>query len=847
MTQLSLIPATPEYHPLPGVWDEMWDADAGVRPHWTHLVRGLAGLGAREWSARGQRIARLLRENGVTYHVYDDPRGYTRTWELDPIPLVLDGHEWLAIQAGLEQRARLLDLVLRDLLGPRALIDRGLLPPELIWAHGGYQWPLLGGRPADRRQLVFYAADLARGPDGRVWVMADRAQAPSGVGYALENRAAMARTFPELLEDAGVAKLTHWLAAAQDTLYRLAPAGRDDPHVVVLTPGPANETYFEHAYLAARLGFSLAQGDDLTVRDGRVWLKAVAGLKPVDVILRRVDETWCDPLELRPDSRLGSAGLVEAARRGNVTLANPLGAGLLENPGLMPFLPALSQALLGEELKLPTAATWWCGQPKERDYVLANLHQLVLKPIQRGHLGQTVFGALLDRKQLAAWRERIQAQPHLWVGQQPLTLSTVPAAHGGRLQAHHMSLRAFLVSHGDGYATLPGGLTRVVRRPDQGDPLSGQSGALAKDTWVTPSPPRARAESLPGGRREAFADVRALLDKGDEILTSRAADNLFWAGRYLERAEVVARLLRTVLDGLWEEETTPGLAPVLHALMRAIGRAPGQCGCAEHPDLAACVRDLVTHDEGPGNLVHSVRALLACTYGTREYWSVAIWRLLDRIERDWGRRRHGRSPERTDLWLGRLIDALAGLAGLASETLPREAAFRFFDLGRRIERGLNLVTLLGQSLHARLDEEAERESLALLLQSADSLITYRRRFRAEPGLAGVLALLVWDHDCPRALAYQLRAAGHHLAELDPDRRRPRPRALLTEADNLLRLAQVGMPAQVHDAAGRARLADTLAEVARHLAEVSDGIGQAWFAHVQEPQSLRPVWRARASA
>ncbi len=847
--------AAPDYQPLPDAWDEMWDATSGVRPHWGDLVEGLAGLGARDWSARGQRIKRLLRENGVTYHVYNDPRGYSRTWELDPIPLLLDAAEWQQIEAGLEQRARLLDLVLRDLYGPQTLLKRGLLPPDLIYAHAGYLRPLLGAMPADKRQLIFYAADLVRGPDGRIWVMADRTQAPSGAGYALENRSVMARTFPEFLEDAAVAKLNPWLESVRSALGGLGSgAGRENPQVVVLTPGPANETYFEHAYLAARLGYNLAQGDDLTVRDGRVWLKSVQGLKPVDVILRRVDEEWCDPLELRQDSRLGVAGLVEAVRRGNVALANPLGSGLLENPALIPFLPVLAKALLGEKLLLPSAATWWCGQAQEREHVLANLSRLVLKPIHRGQASETVFGAELDRKQLAVWRERIQAHPHFYVGQEPLLPSTTPALHGGRLLPQKASLRAFLVSRGESYATLPGGLTRCT----SGNRLSAQSGALNKDTWVTPvaEPKPLMPPMLPPMLQQTMTQtalqgapsIRQTIGqlRESEILTSRAADNLFWTGRYLERAEAVTRLLRAVLDGLWEEETAPGLEPVLHALMRLMGYVPGDCGCTDRVDLATCVRELTTQSERPGNLAHTVRGLLGCAYGTREYWSVAIWRLLDRVERDWGHgvgklaRKAGGSHERIDLWLGRLVDALAGLAGLASETLPRESGFRYFDLGRRIERGLTQSTLLAQTLQSRLSGEAERESLSLVLQSADSLITFRRRYRAEPFLAGVLELLLWDADSPRALIYQIHTARNHLAQLTQVGQRCNAERALFSAEERLYAAEANLETWQLDSNARHTLIMTLGEVSGQLIAASDAISHTWFTHVQELYALRPL-------
>jgi len=868
-TQTSLFPNTPDYPFLPDTWDEMWDAAAGVRPHWRSLIGSLSQLPARDWSARSQRIQRLLRENGVTYHVYNDPRGYSRTWELDPIPLLLDAVEWQHIEAGLAQRARLLDLILRDLYGPQTLLKSGLLPPDLIYAHAGYLRPLLGTLPADRRQLIFYAADLIRGQDGRIWVMADRTQAPSGAGYALENRSVMARTFPETLEDAAAAKLTPWLDAVRAALSNLSSvSARENPQVVVLTPGPANETYFEHAYLAARLGYTLAQGDDLTVRDGRVWLKAVQGLKPVDVILRRVDEIWCDPLELRQDSRLGVAGLVEAVRRGHVALANPLGSGLLENPALIPFLPVLAKALLGEELLLPSAATWWCGQKMEREHVLANLPDLVLKPIHRGQSSETVFGAELDRKQLASWRARITAQPHLFVAQEPLQPSTTPALLSGNLVPHKASLRAFLVSHqeGDeeGYATLPGGLSRCT----SGSVLSAQRGATNKDTWIIPNVPQSAEPQVPLAPLMPLVPLQApafdtlqpapvvvlgmtfkpapSYRREAEILTSRAADNLFWTGRYLERAEAVTRLLRAVLDGLWEEETAPGLDPVLRALMRLMGYAPGDCGCQERIDLAACVRELTTQNERPGNLAHTVRSMLACAYSTREYWSVSIWRLLDRLERDWGqgtgkltRKGHG-GQERIDLWLGRLVDVLAGLAGLASETLPRETGFRFFDLGRRIERGLTLSTLLKQTLQSELTGEAERESLSLILQSADSLVTFRRRYRTEPYLAGVLELLLWDSESPRALIYQIHTARQHLTQLTHAGQRCLAERALFSAEERIYAAETNLETWQMDSTERHHLIMMLGEVSGQLIAASDAISHTWFTHVQELYALRPL-------
>lgn len=401
-----------------GNFDEMLNSTGQVRPHWNDLVLALQTLGIHEVERRHGELSKLLRENGVTYNVYSDPEGNNRPWQLDPVPLLIGGEEWHEIEAGLLERAHLLNLILVDLYGPRNLIRNGLLPFELIYNHGGFFRACDQIRLSGEHQLILYAADLARGLDGRMWVLSDRTQAPSGAGYALENRLAMSRIFPNLYRDIPVQRLDRFFHALRTSLTAIAPNAAENPRIVVMTPGPLNETFFEHAFIASHLGYPLVQGDDLTVRDGFVWLKSLNGLLRVDVILRRVDDSYCDPLELREDSRLGVPGLLEAARRGNVAIANPLGVSLLENPALLPFLPAISQYFLGKPLRLPSAATWWCGQPRELSYVLDNLENLVIKPVSRGSGKASVFGNQLDRKQLAEWRERIKARPSFYVGQE---------------------------------------------------------------------------------------------------------------------------------------------------------------------------------------------------------------------------------------------------------------------------------------------------------------------------------------------------------------------------------------------------------------------------------------------
>ena len=415
-----------------GVYDEMLVAPGQPRPHWEYLIPALEALGGGDLEARRREASRLLRENGVTYNIHGDPKGLQRPWTLDPIPQPFSSREWATIEAGLIQRADLLELVAADLYGKRRLIRQGLIPPELVFGHPGFLHPCVGVRPAGERYLPFYAVDLGRAPDGSMWVLADRTQVPTGAGYALENRIVLSRILPSLYRDSRVHRLALFFRTLRATLAGLAPRHRDDPRIVLLTPGPGNETYFEHVYLANYLGYTLVQGEDLTVRDAKVWLKTLDGLQPVDVILRRLDDTYCDPLELRGDSLVGVPGLLEAARSGTVAIVNPLGSGVVETPALVPLLPALSRHLLGEELRISSPPTWWCGNKGHRDHVIANLEQLILHALH-SHSGWRPLPTVgLDAEQRAALVSRINARPHLFVARAPLPLSTTPALVKGQ-------------------------------------------------------------------------------------------------------------------------------------------------------------------------------------------------------------------------------------------------------------------------------------------------------------------------------------------------------------------------------------------------------------------------------
>ena len=830
-----------------GSYDEMYAQEGQLLPHWQPLLHELDQLGRDGLERRHLMAQRLLRENGVTFNIYDGLRGAASPWQLDPVPLFISAEEWTLIEAGLQQRAELFNLILADLYGAQTLLKQGVLPPELIFGHAGFQRSCVGMPFPGDRPLVLSSSNLARGPDGRMWVIDDRAQAPSGAGYALENRMVMTRIAPALFRDCHVKRLAGFFQPLRDRLARLAPQNRQDPRIVVLTPGPYSPTYFEHAYLANYLGYALVQGDDLSVRDGRVWLKSLEGLHQVDVILRRLDDAYCDPLELRSDSRLGVTGLVQAARLGHVAIANPIGSGVLENHGLMAFMPSIARHFLGEKLKLPSVATWWCGQARECNFVLEHLDKLVIKTIHRGRGYRAIFGAQLTSDELATLRQRILAKPHLYTGQEMVSFSTAPSLVDGWIEPRHAILRSFLVAGDDGYIAMPGGLTRIATQ--EGElVVSNKFGGSSKDAWVLSHDPVNYVSLWRQPQLDQVLPLRA------EPLPSRAADNLFWAGRYVERAEGTARLLRSIF--LLRRELRDAQAgdqkPYLHSLLRALthvtGTYPGFVG-EEGDELLqkprAELHSLLQDQERPGSLTAILQSFGQAALTVRDYWPAEIWRVIDAIQQDWSVDDDAPEPGnyRTEDRLDHLIMQLVAFGGLSAESMSRESGWMLLDIGRRLERALGLIALLRATLVPTMDAALHRQLMESVLVICDSLNTFRRRYRSYMHLPTVLELILMDESHPRSLAYQLDALQQHIADLPHDvstHRLGADQRCILAAYTELRLADAAQLSRDDEDDGYCKgLDDLLANQTASLWRLSELMTETYFSHAQPAQQLAP--------
>ncbi len=822
-----------EYGPVDGYWDEALLPSGFPRHHWRKLFVELGRMGFRQLSRRWQTGQQLIQSQGITYNVGSLPEGSEYPWPMDPIPLVIDAREWSAIEQAVIQRATLFNAILVDLYGPQRLLHESLLPPALVLGNPQFVRPCFGITPKAGVYLHTYAMDLARSPAGNWWVIADRTQAPSGMGYTLQNRLVSARTLPDVFDRSRVRQLARFYDIKRDSLLALAGDQRSNPTVVLLTPGPGAETYFEHSFLAGQWNFTLVEGADLTVLDRRVYLKTLAGLKPVDVILRRVDDSFCDPLELRGDSLLGVPGLVEAVRSGSVVIDNALGSGMVETSALMAFLPGLCRHLLAEELHMPSVATWWCGQEEPRQYVLDHLQELVIKPAF-SRIGQhPKFPAAMQPSAIEALVRKIQAQPEESVAQERVALSTLPVYTDNGIVPRHAVLRVYAAWNGQGYTALPGGLTRVSTQ-DSSLVVSMQLGGKSKDTWVL-----GNAEEAVSARSQSSAHV-PVLPSGEE-LPSRVADNLFWLGRYTERVEARVRFVRTLWPAVSSEADFGGAISLETAVRLLAGLAylPEGTSAASLGEQRWSVQRMLTEmvydPSQTSSLRWNLKELRRVAWHLKERLSQDTWRTLQQLESNFS----GFAPSSTDQryaggldLLDNAVITLSAFSGLLSENTTRGFGWRFLEIGRRMERALHTSELLRCGLGSAADDI--EPCLQVLLQIADSTITYRRRYPTTLQTDLVLQLLLVDESNPRSVGFPLAALLHQirrLQEREEDAEHSTEHDLVLKALNAVRSASPIDISQRDSSGNFSALEELLRDVKTTLWELSDALTARYFSNL----------------
>jgi uncharacterized circularly permuted ATP-grasp superfamily protein/uncharacterized alpha-E superfamily protein len=842
MTQVASLaggtnPLLSGYHRVVGSYDEAVDEQGRLRPHWHGLVNGLNALGVTELDRRWRQGLDQIARDGVTFNPYDVDSDPSRPWMLDPVPLVLTEQEWNPISQGLQQRARLYEALLRDLFGPQRLLQDKIIPPELYFAHPGVFPSYHGLVPADEKYLSLYAADLARGPTG-VWsVTGDRTRAPFGLGYVLENRIITSRMLPGIFRRCRVHRLASFYAGLREGLRNLAHRSKDNPRIVLLTAGPSSRAYFEDAYLARYLGFILVEAGDLAVRDTRVMLKTLGGLLPVEVIFRRTDDEDCDPVELKVASAQGIAGLLESCRLKHVAMTNAAGSRIVESPVFLAYLPAICRHLLAEDLVLPSVATWWCGDPVSLKWITDRFDQLLIRSSFRQVDEAPIHVPTLSNEQKQKLLTEIRARPQAFVAQEIVTRSTTPIWTESGASAWRLALRAFVTMRDQQTTVLPGGLARVSPNPHVLD-CTMTSGERSQDVWILAETPVQEITLLPQ------PGDNITLQRSGSDLPSRVADNLYWLGRYIERAEGTTRLLRVVFQLMLNESERDEPLRLLLRTLVDLGQLDPDYVISELGQRLPNVEDALplamfdtARDRSLLSSIHHANRLAACV---PDRLNADMWRTIRNLDELC--RIDPADPKPTLTQLTSLLDdilaKLLTFAGLVAECMTRTHGWRLLDLGMRIERASQISLLLESTLASvPNDEPLVMESV---LQVCDSIMTYRSRYLSNMQMAPLLDLLVSDETNPRSLGFQVVRAMEHV-DLLPRKEHQAVRNLeqmiALNIVSAVRLADVYELSHAGTGKRRVALIRLLQKFNELLPKLSDVVSSRYLIHAGLPRSF----------
>ncbi len=828
-------------------------------PHWQGLVTYLNSLGRRELERRWQKASQIMHEHGAAYNVFSDGKDRERPWELDPIPLPIPVKTWNFLEKGIAQRTRLLAAIHADIHGAQSLIHQNQLPPELFFANPKFLRQCHGLYGEDTPAFHFHATDLCRFSDGGWRVVGNRTQAPSGAGYALENRIILSRILPRMFHSGKVMRLAPFFKDFNHALMEISDMRKREPSIVMLSPGPSCPTYFEHVFLSRYMGFTLVESSDLTVRNDSVFLKTLKGLQPVDVILRRLQDTACDPLVFGNASLTGVPGLVQAVRSGNVAVANPLGSGILETPGLVPFLPGLCRLLLNEDLLLEDVPTVWCGQPEALNTVISRIADPARPMIISSAFasaGQPVADTrAMPPEKIQALVAEIKAMPHAYVAREPVTTCTLPVWDQGDLTQGSFTMRLFssLVTRGaetvtagevlppldERVSVMPGALTRVSHDTGLFSDQDMRAQGGSKDTWCFTN------EIVE--HQTMMTQLMAPLEIHRESdLPSRVADNMLWLGRYVERTEGTLRVIRSVLTRLNSETRLDIMAefPFLLRAMAALGiTAPGFSPPGDiysmaiiETEILACLFD----GDRSGSIISALYNVRRVAASVRDRLSIDSWHILGRMEKEMAQfapHRHSRISEAQEL-VNEMILTMSAFAGLALESMTRAMGWCFMDMGRRLERATYMISLL-QSLFAS-DRAPINQELETLLEVADSTITYHTRYRTTLQVEPLVDLLLLDELNPRAVGFQLAALFDHVGTLPESNIRAfktREEKITLDLTTQLRLADIRELMEKTEQGELPRLTRLLDHLDKGIIDLANHITQHYLSRIETEKQL----------
>ena len=817
-------------------FDEMFDKECNVKPHWKEIYDNLERVGIKQLEQKQTEIDWRLEDNGVTYNIYNDPEGTNRRWNLDPIPFVLENEEWEEISKGLKQRAKLLNLIFKDLYTEQKLIKEGIIPAEIIFGHKGFIPEVFNFENTDYYTMKYYAADISRGPNGKFWVISDKTQSPSGLGYAIENRLTMNSILNDLYPKVEILKIAKFIDDFKTMLKNNSLKNNENPLITLLTPGPHNETYFEHSYLSSFLNLTLVQGEDLLEKNNQLWLKSLSGLKRVDAMIRRVDSAYCDPLELRSDSQLGVAGLVNVIRKNNISMINPIGVGILENIGLNPFMKNIAKFLLNEELILPQIATWWCGQKEELDFVIKNIKTLMIKKINRTDGIEIHIGNNLDEQELSDLIKKIQRNPSYYVGQEIIDFSTVPSFHKGKIEPRNAVIRSFAYLDKNEFKVMPSGLVRVSASKDS-LVVSNQKGGTSKDLWIL-------------GKNEEFTGNnvfknREVIDSRLENISTKRAENLFWLGRYLNRAITVARMIRFNLKSMlninrYDDNTNAKKATkILNTSLTHLTMT--YPGFLTENDIKPIVEiiDLIQNSNRAGTLSFSLHMLGSINTNVKNLLTMEAWRIFEKMQKEWlsyGKQQIITNREHISE-LDKLLIYLMAYKELIDESIFKEQGLILYDIGCKIEISQLLISKLRSLLTNKLDMLLEYDVLDSLLNSYESYNSYRAYYKSSLEISNVLEFLLFNTKYPKSLIYIIEELLSDLNDLPNNIKNSHLSSFeepIFKCYSMLKLSNAKRLLDIkEDEFIYKELDEFLAQISDNLAQTSEELTKTYFSHNNE--------------